>query len=985
MDSQTTLSLEQIENLSVEIFRGKHNILEQWINDPKYTKNCKDILDSPNVQFFAAYFSITVLKTHVSLFFNVWDPSFRFEFSNWYLGLIFQHENLFINNKNLLAIYSEVAGFIIAEGWDFDQRFPGFIINFIRLESNENKNLMILNVLEEVSEGMRRFKVMSFNSVFVGKIIEYAIKQILNSKNKDLVASALKCILSSLNYYAIGFEKKYEDFTKLIFPLDGNIFNIILTPDFLQLLFSISLEFEASLCYELLTLIVSIDLKNISYENRRTILLFMVQNIINNANSFSEVLETGALNHFLRLVLRLKIELDKYIPPNAFNFNEFFDAVYQLSKILLSKTDSIQEYESVIGNIFLFFSTCINLTVEQIDQERLAQIYRFQIDIILQFTNNAFKFLDFDEESAVELLSLNSSDDFHPWLLTINKISQNFFPEILKILRRFLKTKNITPPKIALICNILLSIVMNFNIQQQDKNTKIYVKSISQTIVCILKNYHNFIETEYVISSFLLMLKHLDRFPFLCVPSDLSHRVYTRIKKMTHTIGSIEQMLQDLFELLWKLFINLDNPKLIYDSSKALSTLFSSKAPFHRYVISTPIVLNLVQLRVENPFPFLSKPNHMRSRIVFHSSLCTILVNRDATALRNSYLTTYDNVLSNGDEALWGFMCDFTGFFECAIKSSEYKIFFDYIFPEKLETISSMLPHLVTNQLLLISFLKLWSTLLNNETRRIEFPHHSPNGLILFHISVKMLVSLINNVKPLMAPGADITRKTICYVFRIINSLLVADYVPYNCFDYYNENGLILLLNVFKDCLGAASPSELSLYPKLEKLLLRLTLSICKKHIEVTNKQEVQLTLIIVQIISFGIRSVDSNVLDNALESFSHFMNFSQILNVHPNEIIAATFELWNLMMISPKYKVGICIRDVFAKIPDMFKIIQDKMDPFVLPDHREKFVEAFNNFFQSCARMFQDNDTTEFIPEITKFINIAVVCLRAPTKVFKM
>ncbi|OHT03054.1 hypothetical protein TRFO_29608 [Tritrichomonas foetus] len=998
MDAEN-LTLDQIEELVQKSFKGEKTILDVWLEDAKFTSQCKVILDSPDVKFNSAFFAVNVLKNHVARFFNLWDPEFRFTFALWYFNLINTQTNLLISNPPLLRIFSQVAGDVAADGWDSDPRFQTFVSTITRNEipsDDENVLVMHLCMLNEISNSMRVFKVISFSKAIVA-ILDFSIRAVLKNHQK-VTSYALETILSALNYFAIGFEPKNDDFTKLIFSMDEQTSQFCMNPDFLQLLFSIPQKYEASICYEILTLIISSDLTKIPHDIKKLLLLLYLKGINDNINI---EMNSDSLNHFFRLLLRLKIEMDRYLSPSQYNFIEFCDSIFKLSINIIQQSGSLIDNSSAVGNILSFFETNIHYKSNTVNLEVMSKCIYYNIQIILAFLESALKHLEYDEENTIDILEMNTSTHFNSWLVTINKLASFCVPEVLEITLPFLFSDEMNAAKQSYLCSFHFSILMNLSPPTNENYPK-YVEIITSVIMRIMNIYHTLISTEYVINSFLLFLRHFEKFPFLCTLSDFSHRIYSLIKEKTGSIGSVGDMMSDLFQLLWQLLQNLDSPTLIYDSSKALSYLFSVKAVFHTFVMDLPIVHNLVQLRVENPFPFLSKPTYYRSRIVFHSSLCTILVNKDAVSLRTAYLSTYNDAVPNtrpdgttisnsvmiNEEALWGFLCDFTGFFQSATKTEEFKLFFDYLHsgnPSKIDNLIDIIPQISKSPILILPFLKFWSTLLHNDPRRIEFRHHSPEGLILFHQAVKTLTTLLGNIQKLMVPKAEITRKTVCYCFQIINSLLNADYIPYLCLDYYEDKSLEQLLIIFRECLNFAPPQTLNMYPKLERLLLKLTSSICTKHIEATCKPNVNITPVILQIITYGLRSSDPSTLEQGITSLTGFMNFSQIMNVPPPELIAAACELWNLLLLRSKYTVQMCIKEIFARIPQMINVVHDKMAAFLIPGEEERFQAAYDEFFNSCSKMFDSGKTEMFPSEITKFISESLKCLRAPTKVFRV
>lgn len=1013
------INFDEIENLVDKSIKGEVTVLNKWFDDASFTQKCIFILNSQDVRFKTAFFAINVLLRHVDRFFCFWEPSVRYEFSQFILGLANSKENLLNENHPLLTYYSKLAGTVIAEGWNSDERFQAFLVDIAQSQPKSIINNKIsLSILEELSESMRILRVSSFAGIPLASIINYSLQSIkFSENNQEIINASLKSILSALNFYAIGYEYKNEDLKRII-ALDIETQNILLNSELIQQLFSLA-SVEPAQCFEILTIIVSCKF-NINEETRKNMLAAFVNQII---NCIDLDLNSDALNHFFRLIYRLKIEID-HTYQLRYEFSKFVQKVFEKSEKILDRTSSYQDDRSTISNIFSFFET-IDEEKEKGKPKLFEFLFYAKLKIVKSFTLAAMTLLSPNEQFDLNSFGLDESEHFHPWFMSINKIVNINAPQMLDILFTSINDDTLNPEQVAFMCTMILTILYDQNKPLENSIDK-YVEAFSDSIIRLLVVYKNYIQSPPIINSFLLFLRHLEKYKFL-FGSDFSHKLYLKFGERMN-IKTSEQMLQYLFEILFTLFQNCDQKKYILDGCKALSYLFNENKYFHPYVIRVPLVSYIVKIRVETPFPFLLKESFSQARTVFHSSIATILVNKDADQLRSCYLSIYDMALTKPtpstaplsgtiDESIWGFLCDFTGFFKFTTKKEEFDIFFYYLYTHKhFESLIGYINKITSfSPSILIQLLKFWNALLDN---KIEFRHHSEEGIILFHFALDSLKTIIKLITPELAPGADLTRKTVYYIFRIINSLLAANYVPYKCFDRYHDTGLIDLLSIFNLCLGAAPPSELTQYPKLEKILMKLTITICshedQHHLEETAKLEVMCTPVILDIINFGLRSNDPFIRENSISCFSAFMKFRGIfvrvkssedsnetvgldLNSNPNaglmtvipkeKLTLTCCGLWNMLLANRKQNVIACIQDIFQRLPEMLEFVYSKMEQFLIHDEQvvEKFKMAYGDFFNACSFMFQNRDVSHFSDEINKFVDNALKCLRAPTRVFAM
>lgn len=1003
------LNLEEIETLAEEKFKGNSTVLDKWLDDSSFTEQCKLILSSPDVKVNSALFAILVLTQHVDRFYCYWEPPLRLELSNFVQELGSTKENLLIEYPPLLSLYAKLAGSVIAEGWSNDPRFQDSLF--------EINSKICLNILEEVSESMRRLHITSDKGVPIALIIDYSFKSIsFPDGDSEISNAALKSILSALNYYSLGFDQKIDDQPKSIIKIDSETQKILTDSNFIEQIFLLS-QVEANLCFQILLVIISCDF-DVNTETKKNIYTYFIDQV---CNACALELDAAATNQFFRLILQLKTKIDHLLRLYQYDFEKFLSTVNEKMKAILSNTSSFEENNSAIGTIFSFIET---LKEERYSDTVLgAGLFDYmRIGSIESFTRSALTLLSFENSSDAEVFDLDKTNHFHPWFMTINKIIIDPAPETLTVLFGiFDAEKSLNPEQLSFICVLIMSIIYktsNIPESYYEKYGEVYSESVRR----LLSVFHDCLSSPYLINAFLLFLRQYENFPFLCQPSSFSTYFYSKLKEKIN-ISSISEMLQFLFEILISIFQGSENGYYLFDSCKALEYMFRSNSLFHSFIMPLPAVKSIVELRIEHPFPFLLNSRFTRVRTEFHRSLATILVNKDATEFLNLYLSIYDNALTEPtqstapitgqiEESVWSYLCDFTGFFKFAVQKSDFLIFYSYILSHN--HFQSLLEHAnnitTFSQDMLIQFLKFWSVLLNNNPSKIQFRHHSKDGLNLFHFALDTLQSIIKAAVPNMLPGADITRKTICHIFRIINSLLVADYVPYKCFDYYGDTGLVDLLVIVNTCLEAAPPQELKDYPKLEKELMNLISSICSFHIEATAKPEVACTEIILDIINYGLCSNEATIRDKALNCLSSFISFrgefvklddpsnpdaapnleddfnAGFLAVIPNEkLILSTCNLWNMLLASPKYNVIECIKEIFERFPDLAEFVHSKMQGFLIQNEElvELFESSYTKFYDDCSKMFTSGDTSMFQPAIKEFVNNALRCLMAPAKVF--
>ncbi|KNC52190.1 importin-beta domain-containing protein [Thecamonas trahens ATCC 50062] len=91
--------------------------------------------------------------------------------------------------------------------------------------------------------------------------------------------------------------------------------------------------------------------------------------------------------------------------------------------------------------------------------------------------------------------------------------------------------------------------------------------------------------------------------------------------------------------------------------------------------------------------------------------------------------------------ALQALFLDLTGVLTAAKKDNHYRIFFDWIYHDFAPLILALVERYYDNPSVVNPMLVFWADLVNNPSRRIKFPPASPNGILLFKATSKILVA----------------------------------------------------------------------------------------------------------------------------------------------------------------------------------------------------------------------------------------------------
>ena len=953
--------INDINNLAIAVFNGQHNKLEKWLDEPSFIEQAKLLLEQPGIPFYAGFYAIQVIQRHLVGFFDMWSFDEQIDFLWWYIELVFKQNALFSSNDSLSHIYSKILGIILARGWHSDKRFHAVLDTFMERIRPLTINHLVITIFNEISDSMCRNRILDFQNNYLSFFFKYCFTALYNVMDEKTTESALEAIKIMLEFNQKNKDKIDNDIFNLTIELNQQCTCLIINQNTMNVLINVSQKYFNDKCLEIMTLVLALNhnyiSKNDYFEFLKLLMNFAYYNF-NNCVSFYS---------FTRFLFCLKKSFDNFYA-NSQDYNEEFTKGAFDFTIKHFKINYLLDSPSGIHNLLMFWNTYSECAD--------PNVCYYQMKVIQEFVSCCMDSLVEEIDEAVEIFGLLSTSIL-PMFTTIRDISKDIIPEVINVcIFPFfdkISYQNYSA-QVAFLCNLLFSLTVSLNLKLKmsyEEDTNKILTAISNIYIRILTIYKKQISTEYIINSFISFLIHFNKCYCISTMSTMSRKIYQNLKRSLG-ISSISDLLDLLFNLLWEMLENLTQPKLIYDASLALSKLFDRTSYFFYFVIKLPIVQQIVQKRVENIFPFLQTIEHSRSRVIFHRSICSILLNKEAKDLCDQYLHTYDDLFNKINPlSLWGFLRDFTGFFEAVKTQSEYNIFFDYLFEDKLQKLLNIVPCIIQNPIIINSLLKFWLVMLQNDNRKIVFEHHSTKGIILFHYTVDLLTTLLDKLVDQIQSDNKQNVKFINYCLNIIYYSLNSDYVPFNAIKVFKDSSINKIFTSFSKCSTIVPVNELSSYPKIEKVLQKLNLCICQKHINIaitTNCIHICLIIII-----YGLKSFDGSAKEISIESLLCILSNKDIVREFKQELmIRIIFNLFDLVINTfntqnnNNYKLHICIRETIKSIPELLSIIHQRMIQHIKEESSLSFEESFNNLKNL---LLENNNSDQFHPLFEKYI----------------
>ncbi|OZJ04255.1 hypothetical protein BZG36_02466 [Bifiguratus adelaidae] len=476
--------------------------------------------------------------------------------------------------------------------------------------------------------------------------------------------------------------------------------------------------------------------------------------------------------------------------------------------------------------------------------------------------------------------------------------------------------------------------------------------------------------------------------------------------KLSENVGVNDQSTM-LTLIMQKILSNLsmwgNNSAIILKSLRLLNDLASGYSSV-KQLRKLDTTNTLLQNHTSKQFAFLDGVNHLRARMIYYNALSRILFCEDAVEKEFeefvkpfddifARLATLDNVASYRQEevmrTIQGLFRDLRGFIGPISSRKTYMLFFEWFFPSKVSFIFNAL-EAYQAQPISITILKFWAEFIHSRSQRLTFDISSPNGILLFRDTSKVLVTYALHVlsQPEVEPSARYVSRykgiSVCYASMMRS--LAGRYVNFGVFALYNDPAL-------EEALGAIFRMTLSIpvedmlaFPKLAQAFFTFLDVFTNEHMMALPDLNSDVFLYLMRACSEGVKSSDVSICSEACSSIDHIccwvVNQSEKKN-HPNHWLLNYFKqytdilpflfstVFNTVLFEDKAIQWSLSRPLLALIllnqDRLMSYFQSIID-IQLPERRELLSKALNNLMEDIEMSISSRNRDRFTQNLAAF-----------------
>uniref|UniRef100_A0A8D2MR41 Exportin-7/Ran-binding protein 17 TPR repeats domain-containing protein n=1 Tax=Zonotrichia albicollis TaxID=44394 RepID=A0A8D2MR41_ZONAL len=233
------------------------------------------------------------------------------------------------------------------------------------------------------------------------------------------------------------------------------------------------------------------------------------------------------------------------------------------------------------------------------------------------------------------------------------------------------------------------------------------------------------------------------------------------------------------------------------------------------------------------------------------------------------------NSFNEQERTLVGLVRDLRGIAFAFNAKTSFMMLFEWIYPSYMPILQRAIELWYHDPACTTPVLKLMAELVHNRSQRLQFDVSSPNGILLFRETSKMITTYGNRILTLGEVPKDqvyaLKLKGISICFSMLKAALSGSYVNFGVFRLYGDDALDNALQTFIKLLLSIPHSDLLDYPKLSQSYYSLLEVLTQDHMNFIASLEPHVIMYILSSISEGLTA-----LGNSCCSFLPFLGFGE-------------------------------------------------------------------------------------------------------------
>eukprot|EP00761_Pharyngomonas_kirbyi_P013683 gb/GECH01013712.1/.p1 GENE.gb/GECH01013712.1/~~gb/GECH01013712.1/.p1 ORF type:complete len:1061 (+),score=152.47 gb/GECH01013712.1/:1-3183(+) len=390
-------------------------------------------------------------------------------------------------------------------------------------------------------------------------------------------------------------------------------------------------------------------------------------------------------------------------------------------------------------------------------------------------------------------------------------------------------------------------------------------------------------------SSVIYFLQHFKRV-YVGESASTTKELYAHLENLF----GISDNLQTLNLMVQKVGMNLKmwgkSPRIIQETLDFffdLSSGFSSA----KLMLKLDSIRFILQNHSRENFPFLAQMANVKHRTKFYCTICKLLFNESYSEQKFlQFMTPLEQTCQQLEqidnpqefrtrqvkEALIGLMRDLRGVCLACSNRRTYNFFFEWIFSNHTPLLLRVAEVWYDDYEVINPLLKFVAEFVLNRGQRITFDSSSPNGILLFKETSKIICAFgesIQNITVEKDPYKELY-KQIWVCMSILSRAMGGNYCNFGVFALYGDPALSNAINAIVNMVTIIPKDQLMSFPKVKKTFFAMLEILLQNHMTQLIQYDTNIFLYLIEMLETGIRSNDVPLSSQSCAALDHFCTF---------------------------------------------------------------------------------------------------------------
>ncbi|KAJ1518220.1 hypothetical protein HMI54_001909 [Coelomomyces lativittatus] len=367
------------------------------------------------------------------------------------------------------------------------------------------------------------------------------------------------------------------------------------------------------------------------------------------------------------------------------------------------------------------------------------------------------------------------------------------------------------------------------HIPYQSPDTHDLIDGELSILVLSIMDYHqNIPSSRYLDTAFLHFFAQLRR-GYIGENAQRASRIYEALSRFN--IQEQQQVMQVIVQQIFRILrLRVNRASIISKALKLFDELSIG------YVSAKLLAkLDLIKSILKNPeLDFLSMD--FKHRTQYYSTISRVFFSEDPSFVQfTEFMTPFENRFNmlvsirnpheflNTDfqKALVGFFRDLRGISYSINTKRNYLLFWDWIYPSKMQLLLKSMEAFSINSTVSNSLLKFFLEFCSNKNNRMTFDTSSVNGILLFREASQLLQIYGSRIMNYQASSPsqiyNEVYKCIVSCFGIYKNVLSGNYVNFGVFALYGDESLNNAMKMITSMILNIPQEHILAYPKLSQ------------------------------------------------------------------------------------------------------------------------------------------------------------------------